>query len=539
MRKKFIFVTGGVLSSLGKGLSAAAIGALLEARGLRLTNVKMDPYINVDPGTMSPYQHGEVFVTDDGAETDLDLGHYERFTSGRTSQRNNFTTGRIYQNVIQRERSGEYLGSTVQVIPHITDEIKRLIWASVTDVEVGIIEIGGTVGDIESLPFLEAIRQFRVDAGPENVLYVHLTLVPYISTSGELKTKPTQHSVKMLREIGIQPDILLCRIDRELPKSLREKIALFCNVGVDSVIAAPDVDNIYRLPMVFSEQDLDDRILEKLGIWAGGARLEKWHDLMDRWDNARHKVRIGIVGKYVNLSDTYKSLNEALHHGGVANNTLVDLKFIDSELLSNLDEELGDCDAILVPGGFGRRGAEGKIDAIRWARENRVPFFGICLGMQLAVVEFCRNVLGMSDAQSREFSSTAEHIVVELMDEQLQVTDKGGTMRLGAWPCQLRPGSLVSRIYGAEEISERHRHRYEINPDYFEPVEAAGMAIAGRSPEGRLAEMIELSGHPYFVACQFHPEFKSRPLQPHPLFQAFVKAALDQQAKRQGEAAGR
>ncbi|MFT5680389.1 MAG: CTP synthase [Myxococcota bacterium] len=536
MRKKFIFVTGGVLSSLGKGLSAAAIGALLEARGLRLTNVKMDPYINVDPGTMSPYQHGEVFVTDDGAETDLDLGHYERFTSGRASQRNNFTTGRIYQNVIQRERAGEYLGSTVQVIPHITDEIKRLIWASVGDVEVGIVEIGGTVGDIESLPFLEAIRQFRVDAGPENVLYVHLTLVPYIATAGELKTKPTQHSVKMLREIGIQPDILLCRIDRELPKALREKIALFCNVGVDAVIAAPDVDNIYRLPMVFSDQDLDDRILEKLGIWAGAARLEKWHDLMDRWDNARHLVRIGIVGKYVNLSDTYKSLNEALHHGGVANNARVDLKFIDSEQLSNLDEELGDCDAILVPGGFGKRGIEGKIDAIRWAREKKVPFFGICLGMQLAVVEFCRNVLSMAGAQSREFSSSAEHIVIELMDEQLQVTDKGGTMRLGAWPCHLRPGSQVSRIYGEQEISERHRHRYEINPDYFERVEAAGMAIAGRSPEGRLAEMIELADHPYFVACQFHPEFKSRPLEPHPLFQAFVAAALEQQARRTGEA---
>ncbi|MDG1481604.1 MAG: CTP synthase [Myxococcota bacterium] len=538
MRKKFIFVTGGVLSSLGKGLSAAAIGALLEARGLRLTNVKMDPYINVDPGTMSPYQHGEVFVTDDGAETDLDLGHYERFTSGRTSQRNNFTTGRIYQNVIQRERSGEYLGSTVQVIPHITDEIKRLIWASVGDVEVGIVEIGGTVGDIEGLPFLEAIRQFRVDAGPENVLYVHLTLIPYIATAGELKTKPTQHSVKMLREIGIQPDILLCRIDRELPKALREKIALFCNVGVGDVIGAPDVDNIYRLPLVFSDQDLDDRILEKLGIWTGGARLERWHDLMDRWDNARHEVRIGIVGKYVNLSDTYKSLNEALHHGGVANNTKVDLKFIDSELLSDLDAELSDCDAILVPGGFGKRGAEGKIDAIRWARENKVPFFGICLGMQLAVVEFCRNVLNMSDAQTREFSSTAEHIVVELMDEQRQVTDKGGTMRLGAWPCTLRPGSLVRRIYGEEEVSERHRHRYEINPAYFERVEAAGMAIAGRSPAGRLAEMVELNDHPYFVACQFHPEFKSRPLEPHPLFQAFVKAALDQQARRIGEAPG-
>ena len=537
MRKKFIFVTGGVLSALGKGLSAAAIGALLEARGLRITNVKMDPYINVDPGTMSPYQHGEVFVTDDGAETDLDLGHYERFTSKRASQRNNFTTGRIYQNVIERERRGEYLGSTVQVIPHITDEIKRLIWSAVEDADIGIIEVGGTVGDIESLPFMEAIRQFRIDAGAEHVLYIHLTLVPYITTAGELKTKPTQHSVKMLREIGIQPDILLCRSDRALPKPIRQKIALFCNVNVDSVIAAPDVDNIYKLPLVFNEQDLGDRILEKLGVWAGAARLEAWHDLIDRCDNPRRNVEIGIVGKYIEMADTYKSLNEALHHGGIAHRTMVSLRFVDAEKLSDCGQELSGLDAILVPGGFGERGVEGKIDAIRWARENRVPFFGICLGMQLAVVEFARNVLNLKDAHSREFVEFSENLVIELMNEQHEVVNMGGTMRLGAYPCALRPGSRNARIYGAETIQERHRHRYEVNPQYFEPLEAGGMLVSGRSPNGRLAEMIELQEHPYFVACQFHPEFKSRPLQAHPLFSAFIKAALEPQRRRAAEVA--
>ena len=537
MRKKFIFVTGGVLSSLGKGLSAAAIGAVLESRGLRVTNVKMDPYINVDPGTMSPYQHGEVFVTDDGAETDLDLGHYERFTSGRVSQKNNFTTGRIYRNVIERERKGEYLGRTVQVIPHITDEIKRLIWAAVEDADIGIIEVGGTVGDIEGLPFLEAIRQFRGDAGADNVLYIHLTLVPYIKTSGELKTKPTQHSVKELRSIGIQPDILLARCDRELPKDLREKIALFCNVGVESVIAAPDVADIHELPLVFSEQDLDDRILEKLGIWAAQPRLEKWEALIERTRMARQKVRIGIVGKYVHLADTYKSLNEALHHGAVANDAQVELHFIDSEELdpANPGAELGDCDGVLVPGGFGVRGAEGKIGAIRWARENDVPFFGICLGLQMAVVEHARNVLGLEDAHSREFSDTSAHTVIDIMDSQKDVTNKGGTMRLGAWPCHLREGTLVRRIYNQADISERHRHRYEVNPEYFEALESAGLLVSGRSPDGTLAEMIELPSHAYFVGCQFHPEFKSRPLEPHPLFVAFVKAALAQRERRRGE----
>ena len=538
MRKKFIFVTGGVLSSLGKGLSAAAIAALLEARGLRVTNVKMDPYINVDPGTMSPYQHGEVFVTDDGAESDLDLGHYERFTSVRVSQRNNFTTGRIYQNVIERERKGEYLGRTVQVIPHITDEIKRLVWAAVEDADIGIIEVGGTVGDIESLPFLEAIRQFRNDAGPENVIYVHLTLVPYIPTSGEHKTKPTQHSVKELREIGIQPDILLCRSDRPLAKDLKEKIALFCNVGVESVISAPDVDNTYRLPLVFHAQDLDDRVLEKLGIWAAGARLEKWEAHIERWERARTDLHIAIVGKYVHLADTYKSLNEALYHGGIANTTRVKLIFMDSEELDgkNAAQKLGDCDAVLVPGGFGERGTEGKISAIRWARETGVPFFGICLGLQLAVVEYARTVLGHSGAQSREFSESGEDCVSELLDDPRQVVEKGGTMRLGAWPCTLREGSLVRRIYGSAEISERHRHRYEVNPAIFEELEAAGMAISGRSPDGKLAEMIELDGHPYFVGCQFHPEFKSRPLDPHPLFVAFVRAGLEYRRRREAAA---
>ena len=534
MRKKFIFVTGGVLSSLGKGLSSASIGTLLQARGLRVTNVKMDPYLNVDPGTMSPYQHGEVFVTDDGAETDLDLGHYERFTSTNATTRNSFTTGKIYRNVIERERKGEYLGRTVQVIPHITDEIKRLIWDAVNDADIGIVEVGGTVGDIESLPYLEAIRQFRLDAGTENCLYIHLTLVPYIKTSGELKTKPTQHSVKELREIGIQPDILLCRSEHEISKELREKIGLFCNLDSASVITAQDVSNIYELPLHFHEQDLDDRILEKLNIWAAEPHLEKWRAMMDRWKNARQSVRIAIVGKYVHLADTYKSLNEALAHGGNANKAKVDLKYIDSEQLddNNLLAALGDCDAVLVPGGFGERGVEGKIAAIRWAREHGVPFFGICLGLQLAVIEYARTILGHADANSREFMESGEHTTIELMDAQRNVTDKGGTMRLGAWPCLLEEGSLAQRVYRASMISERHRHRYEVNPAYFDELEGAGLRISGRSPDGRLAEMIEIKNHPYFIGCQFHPEFKSRPLEPHPLFAAFVKAALEHRARR-------
>ncbi|MEC8381813.1 MAG: CTP synthase [Myxococcota bacterium] len=525
--RKLIFVTGGVLSSLGKGLSAAAIGTLLEARGLRLINLKMDPYINVDPGTMSPYQHGEVFVTDDGAEADLDLGHYERFTSANASKRSNFTTGRIYQNVIDRERRGDYLGKTVQVIPHITDEIKRLIWNAVEDSDIGIVEIGGTVGDIESLPFLEAIRQMRLDAGDNNVLYLHLTLVPYIKTSGELKTKPTQHSVKALREIGIQPDILLCRSDDVLPDEIRSKIALFCNVRMDRVISAPDVTNIYELPLVFHDQGLDQQILEVLDIWTGRARLEPWRHMLQQWESAEQSVKIAVVGKYVHLSDTYKSLHEALKHGGIPSGASVELSYIDAEALNqkNSTELLGNMDGILVPGGFGERGIEGKIQAIRFAREKKVPFFGICLGMQLAVIEFCRHVLGEKKANSREFTPDAESCCIELMNEQQEVTNMGGTMRLGAYLCNLRKDSLAQNIYGQKQISERHRHRYELNPSYFEALEKAGLQITGRSPSGKLAEMVELPGHPYFVACQFHPEFKSRPMQPHPLFERFIQAA--------------
>ncbi|MBL8616697.1 MAG: CTP synthase [Deltaproteobacteria bacterium] len=528
-KQKFIFVTGGVLSSLGKGLSAAAIGAILEARGLRVTNVKMDPYLNIDPGTMSPYQHGEVFVTDDGAETDLDLGHYERFVSTPVSQRNSFTTGRVYRNVIERERRGDYLGRTVQVIPHITDEIKHLIFQAADGADITIVEVGGTVGDIESLPFLEAIRQMRSAAGPENVLFMHVTLVPYIRTSGELKTKPTQHSVKELREIGIQPDVLLCRCDRDLPKDIREKLALFCDVAKDCVIAAPDVENIYELPLVFKQQDLDERVLTRLGIWSGQARLERWEALIARWRAARRPVEIGIVGKYVNLADTYKSLNEALHHAGVASDAKVTLRYVDSEQLDLADPgaALRGCDGILVPGGFGERGVEGKIAAIRWAREQGVPFFGICLGMQLAVIEFARGVLGWRDAHSREFSQDSGHLVIQLMDGQRKVTDKGGTMRLGAWPCQLREGSRAARIYGATAIDERHRHRFEVDPGVFGALEAAGLIVSGKSPDGALAEVIELRDHRFFVACQFHPEFKSRPLAPHPLFRSFVGAALE------------
>ncbi len=544
MKKKFIFVTGGVLSSLGKGLSAAAIGALLEARGLRVTNVKMDPYINVDPGTMSPYQHGEVFVTDDGAESDLDLGHYERFTSTRCRQVNNFTTGRIYKNVIERERKGEYLGRTVQVIPHITDEIKRNIWAAAEEVDLAIVEIGGTVGDIESLPFLEAIRQFKIDAGPENVLYVHLTLVPYLPTSKELKTKPTQHSVKELLQVGIQPDVLICRADRELPRDIRQKIAHFCNVGVDSVVGAPDVEHIYMLPLKFHAEELDDRILEKLNIWAAKPHLEQWEGLVERLLKPTHRVHIGIVGKYVHLADTYKSLNEALVHGGVANDTGVEISHIDSETLDleAPEVDLGELDAILVPGGFGDRGIEGKIRAVRYAREQGIPFFGICLGLQVAVIEHARNVLGLADANSREFSETTEHKVIELMDEQQQITDKGGTMRLGAWPCLLAEGSRARETYGAEEIDERHRHRYEVNPAYHQALTDAGLVLSGTSPNGRLVELVELPTHPWFLACQFHPEFKSRPLEPHPLFSAFVKAGLAyrwriEEARRSGAAA--
>ncbi len=527
MRKKFIFVTGGVLSSLGKGLSAAALGAVLEARGLKVTILKMDPYINVDPGTMSPYQHGEVFVTDDGAETDLDLGHYERFLSTRMSQLNNFTTGRIYEAVIERERKGEYLGRTVQVIPHITDEIKRRIHAAAEGCDLCIVEVGGTVGDIEGLPFLEAIRQFRVDAGLQNALYIHLTLVPYIKTAGELKTKPTQHSVKELLQLGIQPDILFCRVDRNMPRELRQKIALFCNLSEQDVIQVRDVEHIYQLPMALRAEGVDDRVCEKLGIWAASAHLDRWDDLVQRLKKPQLRVRIGIVGKYVHLSDTYKSLNEALAHGGIANEVGVELVFIDSENVDPSDPGalLSDMDGILVPGGFGERGTEGKIAAINWARESDTPFFGICLGMQLAVVEFSRNVVGLDGAMSREFDPDPAHALIELMDEQRSVVNKGGTMRLGAYPCDLADGTLAHRVYGLTSVSERHRHRFEVNPAYHDRVRAAGMVLSGMSPDGVLVEIVELEGHPWFLGCQFHPEFKSRPLEPHPLFTSYIKAA--------------
>lgn len=527
MRSKFIFVTGGVLSSLGKGLSAAAIGALLEARGLTVANIKMDPYINVDPGTMSPYQHGEVFVTEDGAETDLDLGHYERFVARPTSQKSNFTTGRVYQSVIRRERKGEYQGHTVQVIPHITDEIKRRIHDAAEGVDVSIIEIGGTVGDIESLPFLEAIRQMRADMGPENVLYIHVTPVFYIKAAGELKTKPTQHSVKDLLSIGIQPDMLVCRSDAPLSQEIRKKISGFCNVSLEDVFSAPDVDNIYRLPLVFHDQNLDDRILLHLGLWAEAPDLSQWEAYMERAALPRKTIQIGIVGKYVHLTDTYKSLNEALIHGGNLAEFKVELVFIDSEELTqdNVSERLEGLNGILIPGGFGSRGIEGKILAARYARTRGVPFFGICLGMQIAVIEFMRHGGGIAHANSREFDPTTDCAVVDMMPEQREVKDLGGTMRLGACPCILRDGTRAQQIYGQAEISERHRHRYEINPEYHARLEALGMCISGTSPDGRLVEMIELPDHPYFVACQFHPEFKSRPLAPHPLFTAFIRAA--------------
>ena len=534
MRQKFIFITGGVLSSLGKGLSAAAMAAVLEARGLRVTLLKMDPYINVDPGTMSPHQHGEVFVTDDGAETDLALGHYERFTNTRMSQRNNFTTGLVYRSVIERERRGEYLGRTVQVIPHITNEIKSRIHSAAEDCDVAIVEVGGTVGDIEGLPFLEAIRQFRTDVGPENVLCIHLTLIPYVRTAGELKTKPTQHSVRELRSLGIQPDLLFCRCDRELPREMRQKIALFCNLAEQDVIPVQDVDHIYELPQALSKEGVDDRVCEKLGIWAAKAHLDRWTDLVARQKNPATSVKIGIVGKYVNFSDTYKSLNEALYHGGLAHSVRVDLELIDSEKLDtqNPNPGLAHVDGILVPGGFGSRGTEGKIAAIRYARENDIPFFGICLGMQLAVVEYARSKAGLDGAMSREFDSDPTHPVIDFMDEQRHVVDKGGTMRLGAFPCDLAEGTLARRIYGEAQIQERHRHRLEMNPEYHQRITDAGMVISGVSPDRVLAEVVELDEHPWFLGCQFHPEFKSRPLDPHPIFSSYIKAVAEQKRVR-------
>ncbi len=533
-RTKYIFVTGGVLSSLGKGLAAASLGALLECRGLRVTLQKLDPYINVDPGTMNPFQHGEVFVLDDGAETDLDLGHYERFTSARLSRRNNFTTGQIYYSVITKERRGDYLGGTVQVIPHITDEIKRNILSISDDADVAIIEIGGTVGDIESLPFLEAIRQLKSDLGRNNTLYIHLTLVPFIKTSGELKTKPTQHSVMKLREIGIQPDILICRTDQFLPPELKAKIALFCNVEKECVITAIDVESIYEVPLFFYQEGLDDRIVQLLNIWTRSPRLEKWEEIVQIIKNPRGTVNIAIVGKYVNLRDSYKSLNEALVHGGIANHCRVNLHFVDSEVLfrEGTEKLLGGVDGVLVPGGFGNRGIEGKILAAHYAREMRLPYLGICLGMQLAVVEFARNVCGLEGANSREFNTETPHPVIDLLPEQRGIVDKGGTMRLGAYPAVLQEESLALQAYETSQISERHRHRYEVNNDYREILTSKGLFFSGLSPDGKLVEMVELRDHPWFIGCQFHPELKSRPHAPHPLFRGFIHAALREKRKK-------
>jgi len=527
--KKYIFVTGGVLSSLGKGLASASVGGLLEARGFRVTLLKLDPYLNVDPGTMSPFQHGEVFVTDDGAETDLDLGHYERYTSARLTKANNSTTGKIYQTVIEKERRGDYLGKTVQVIPHITNEIKATIKRlGEEDVDVVIVEIGGTVGDIESLPFLEAIRQLRNDVGRENAMFLHLTLVPYMETSGELKTKPTQHSVKELREIGIQADVVLCRTDRILPKEIKEKIALFCNVPPQAVVTARDVGNIYEVPRALHAEGLDTLICEALNLPISECNVKDWERLNENIQNPQKEVTIGIVGKYVELEDSYKSLNEALLHGGLPHRARVNLKWIESEGLvgETWQDKLNGCDGILVPGGFGPRGIEGMLDAITHARVNQIPYFGICLGMQCAVIEFARRVCEI-DANSSEFDSSTQHRVIYKLRELLDVKEMGGTMRLGAYPCELDPDSLAFRCYASREISERHRHRYEFNREYEELLTSYGLKISGNSPDRNFVEIIEIPEHPWFLGCQFHPEFKSKPLRPHPLFVGFVEAALN------------
>ena len=527
---KYIFITGGVLSSLGKGLAAASIGAIMEARGLKITNIKLDPYINVDPGTMSPFQHGEVFVTDDGAETDLDLGHYERFTSTQLSSRNNFTTGQIYDSVIQKERNGEYLGKTVQVIPHITDEIKSRIIEAANGNDIAIVEIGGTVGDIESLPFLEAIRQFGFDMGRKNVLYIHLTLVPYIPTAGELKTKPTQHSVQKRREIGIQPQILLCRSEKRLSKELKEKIALFCNVEKDAVINAVDVSNIYQVPVEFHREGLDDRIVEYLEMWTREPRMQGWEKLNETFENRTCEVNIAIVGKYVKLTDSYKSLNEALEHAGLFNNTRVNRVYVDADTLESKDdisEHFRNIHGILIPGGFGERGVEGKIKAAEYARTHGIPYFGICLGMQLAVVEYARHICGIENANSSEFDEKTKNPVIDFLPEQRKIKRKGGTMRLGAYRCTLSDNTNAHRAYGAAEISERHRHRYEFNPEYEQVLADKGLVISGRNPETGLVEIVELKDHPWFLGCQFHPEFKSKPMQVHPLFRDFIRASCE------------
>jgi CTP synthase len=532
-KTKFIFVTGGVVSSLGKGLAAASLGALLEARGLKVTFLKMDPYINVDPGTMSPLQHGEVFVTDDGAETDLDLGHYERFVETKMSRRNNCTTGQIYDTVIQKERHGDYLGGTVQVIPHITDEIKRRINDAANEADIIIVEIGGTVGDIESLPFLEAIRQFRWDRGRDNVLYLHLTLVPYIPAAGELKTKPTQHSVKELTGVGIQPDILLCRSDRAIEKKVKAKIAHFCNVEEDCVIAARDVETIYEVPTVFHEEGLDQRVVDKLNIWTGAPNLVKWRRIVKIAQDPKLAATIAVVGKYVNLVDSYKSLHEAIAHGGIANDARVTIDYIDAEELEKGDPaaRLKHADGIIIPGGFGDRGIEGKVRAVRCAREGGIPILGICLGLQVMVIEFARNVLNLKRANSREFDQNTPDPVIDMMESQQGVTQMGGTMRLGAYPCQIRNGSLAARLYRKLKVNERHRHRYEVNNEYRQRLEDAGLIATGTSPDDTLVEIMELKGHKWFLGCQFHPELRSRPLDCHPLFRGLIQAALARRAQ--------
>ncbi len=536
---RYIFITGGVVSSLGKGLASAALGGLLQARGYTVRLCKLDPYLNVDPGTMSPFQHGEVFVTDDGAETDLDLGHYERFTGRPATATDNTTTGRIYTSVLSRERKGEYLGATIQVIPHITDEIKAFVREKDGSADFVLCEIGGTVGDIESLPFLEAIRQFSNEVGHARAIFVHMTLLPYIPTAGELKTKPTQHSVKELMSAGIRPDILMCRADREIAEDERKKIALFCNIPFERVIPALDAKSIYEVPLTYHAEGLDDQVLACFGIEAKGKPdLSKWDDIMDRIKNPDSHVKIAIVGKYTNLTDSYKSLNEALIHGGIANRVKVDLKFIEAETFETSDRihELEDVDAILVPGGFGQRGTEGKIKAVQFARERKIPYFGICFGMQMAVIEATRNLVGLPNANSTEFGACKEP-VVGLMTEWIKgnetvarnnATDLGGTMRLGAYPAMLRKGSLISQIYGATQISERHRHRYEVNADYVDRLESKGMIFSGMSPDGKLPEIVEIPDHPWFIGVQYHPELKSKPFDPHPLFVSFIKAAIEQ-----------
>lgn len=532
MSAKYVFVTGGVVSSLGKGLAAASLGCLLESRGLRVNLMKFDPYLNVDPGTMSPFQHGEVFVTDDGAETDLDLGHYERFTHARLSRDNNLTTGRIYEQIITKERRGDYLGKTVQVIPHVTNEIKNAMRKVAADTDVTIVEIGGTVGDIESLPFLEAIRQMRQELGRENTVFVHVTLVPWIAAAQELKTKPTQHSVKELLSIGIQPDILLCRTDRFLSHEMKSKIALFCNVEEQAVVTAKDVSSIYEVPLVFAQEKVDALVLKYLHLQAGEARLDRWRDLVERCYNPKDEVWIGIVGKYVEYEDSYKSLKEALVHGAMAHNLKLRVTWIEAEGLETkaaddrtYQSQLEGFDGILVPGGFGKRGIEGMLNAIRYARENGIPYFGICLGMQTACIEYARNVCGLSDANSSEFDPATPHRIIYKLRELTGVEEMGGTMRLGAWPCMLQPDSVAARSYGQIEISERHRHRYEFNREYEAILTGAGLRITGTTPDATYVEIVELPNHPFFLGCQFHPEFKSKPLEPHPLFREFVGAS--------------